>query len=67
MVSFGHQLIKALIAPPPEGPDSEAARSGPRIMHPATAAPFQALRAKTETEWTPQTIEACDTFGASRL
>jgi hypothetical protein len=54
VVGFGHQLIKALIAPPPEGRDSEAVRSGPRIMHPATAGPFQALRAKMETEWTPQ-------------
>jgi hypothetical protein len=54
VVGFGHQLIKALIPPPPEGADSEAARPGPRIMHPATAAPFQALRAKMESEWTPQ-------------
>jgi hypothetical protein len=54
VVGFGHQLIKALLTPPPEAPDSEAARSGPRIMHPAAAAPFQALRAKMETEWTPQ-------------
>ena len=54
VVGFGHQLIKALIPPPPEGPDSEAARPGPRIMHPASAARFQVLRAKMETEWTPQ-------------
>jgi len=54
VVGFGHQLIKALIPPPPEGPDSEAARPGPRIMHPAAAAPFQALRARMEAEWTPQ-------------
>jgi hypothetical protein len=54
VVGFGHQLIKALIPPPPEGPDSATARSGPRIMHPASAAPFQALRAKMESEWTPQ-------------
>jgi uncharacterized protein DUF6815 len=58
VVGFGHQLIKALIPPPPEGPDSEAARSGPRIMHPASAEPFQALRAKMETEWTPQMMAA---------
>src|ERR1700741_1062458 len=50
----GHQLIKALIVPPPEGPDSPAAQPGPRIMHPASAEPFQALRAKMETEGTPQ-------------
>ena len=54
VVGFGHQLIKALIPPPPEGPDSEAAQPGPRIMHPASAEPFQALRRKMETEWTPQ-------------
>jgi Domain of unknown function (DUF6815) len=54
VVGFGHQLIKALIPPPPEGPDSPAAQPGPRIMHGAGAAPFQALRAKMESEWTPQ-------------
>ncbi|MDE2574523.1 MAG: Cj0069 family protein [Rhodospirillales bacterium] len=54
VVGFGHQLIRALIPPPPEGPDSPAAQPGPRVMHPATAAPFQALRARMEAEWTPQ-------------
>jgi hypothetical protein len=54
VVGFGHQLIKALIPPPPEGPDSLAAQPGPRIMHPAAAEPFQTLRTKMETEWTPQ-------------
>jgi hypothetical protein len=54
VVGFGHQLIKALIPPPAEGPDSPAAQPGPRIMYAADAAPFQALRAKMETEWTPQ-------------
>jgi hypothetical protein len=38
VVGFGHQLIKALIPPPPEGPDSPAAQPGPRIMHGANAA-----------------------------
>ena len=33
VVGFGHQLIKALMPPPPEGPDSPAAQPGPRIMH----------------------------------
>jgi hypothetical protein len=56
VVGFGHQLIKALIPPPPEGPDSPAAQPGPRIMHDADASPFQALRAKMEQEWTPQMI-----------
>lgn len=54
VVGFGHQLIKALIPPPPEGPDCEAAQPGPRIMHPASAEAFQALRIKMETDWTPQ-------------
>jgi hypothetical protein len=54
VVGFGHQLIKALIPPPPEGPDSPAAQPGPRIMHGAAAPPFQALRARMEAEWTPQ-------------
>jgi hypothetical protein len=54
VVGFGHQLIKALIPLPPEGPDSPAAKSGPRIMHGADAAPFQALRTTMEVEWTPQ-------------
>src|SRR5438477_224521 len=57
VVGFGHQLVKALIPPPPEGPDSPAAQPGLRIMHGADAAPFQALRAKMETEWTPQMME----------
>jgi hypothetical protein len=53
VVGYGHQFIKALIPPPPEGPDSPEAQPGPRIMHGADAAPFQALRVKMETEWTP--------------
>jgi hypothetical protein len=54
VVGFGHQFIKALIPPPPEGPDSPAAQPGPRIMHPASATQFQELRKRTESEWTPQ-------------
>jgi hypothetical protein len=57
VVGFGHQFIKALIPPPPEGPESPAAQPGPRIMHGADAEPFQALRAKMEAEWTPQMME----------
>ena len=57
VVGFGHQFIKALIPPPPEGPESEAAQPGPRIMHGAEAEPFQALRRKMETEWTPRMME----------
>jgi hypothetical protein len=54
VVGFGHQLIKALVLPPPEGPDSPAVQPGPRVMHAADAAPFQALRTKMENEGTPQ-------------
>jgi hypothetical protein len=57
VVGFGHQLIKALIPPPPEGVDSPAAQPGPRIMHGPDAAPFQMLRAKMEQEWTPQMMQ----------
>jgi hypothetical protein len=57
VVGFGRQFIKALIPPPPEGPDSPAAQPGPRIMHGADAAQFQALRAKMEQEWAPQMMQ----------
>lgn len=53
VVGYGHQFIKALIPPPPEGPNAPEAQPGPRIMHSADAAPFQALRAMMETEWVP--------------
>jgi hypothetical protein len=65
VVGFGHQFIKALIPPPPEGPDSPDAQPGPRIFHPATAEPFQALRIKMESEWTPQMMEVLDIDAAS--
>jgi hypothetical protein len=60
VVGFGHQLIKALIPPPPEGPDSPGAQPGPRIMHGPDAAPFQRLRAKMEAEWVPQMMQVLD-------
>jgi hypothetical protein len=60
VIGFGHQLIKALIPPPPEGPDSEAAMPGPRIMHPASAPEFQALKTKMEFDWTPQMMRLLD-------
>jgi hypothetical protein len=63
VVGFGHQLIKALIPPPPEGPDSPAAQPGPRIMHDASAEPFRMLRALMETEWVPQMMQ---TLGLDR-
>jgi hypothetical protein len=63
VAGFGHQYIKALVEPPPEGPDSPAAQPGPRIMHGPEATPFQALRTKMETEWVPQLLE---TLGLER-
>ncbi|SMF04698.1 hypothetical protein SAMN06265365_106167 [Tistlia consotensis] len=56
VVGFGHQLIKALLPPPPEGPDSPQAQPGPRIMHPASAPPFARLRSLVEAEWLPQAM-----------
>jgi hypothetical protein len=60
VIGFGHQLIKALMPPPPEGPDSPAAQPGPRIMHPASAPAFQPLRTKMESKWTSQMRQALD-------
>lgn len=60
VIGFGHQLIKALVPPPPEGPNSEAATPGPRIMHPASAPEFQALKNLIESDWTPQMMRALD-------
>jgi hypothetical protein len=57
VAGYGHQLIKALVPPPPEGPDAEAAQPGPRVMHPPEAAPFQDLRRRMESEWVPQMQE----------
>jgi hypothetical protein len=54
VVGFGQQKIKALIPPPPEGPEAPAAQPGPRNMFGPDATPFQALRTKMEAEWTPQ-------------
>ena len=65
VVGFGHQLIKGLIPPPAEGPDSPAAQPGPRLMHGADAAQFQTLRTKMEREWTPQMMETLGVDAAS--
>jgi len=60
VVGFGHQLIKALIEPPAEGPDSPAAQPGPRIMYPKSAPPFQRLRRLMEVEWVPALMKLLD-------
>jgi hypothetical protein len=65
VAGFGHQLVKALIPPPPEGPDSPEAQPGPRIMHGPDAAPFQSLRRSMEDRWTPQLKETLDIDEAS--
>jgi Domain of unknown function (DUF6815) len=65
VVGFGHQLIKALIPPPLEGPGSPTAQPGPRVMHGADAVLLQALRVKMEEEWTPQMMEVLGIDAAS--
>jgi hypothetical protein len=60
VAGFGHQLIKALIPPPPEGPGSPQAQPGPRIMHPPDALQFRALRTKMESAWTPAMIRTLE-------
>ena len=65
VAGFGQQLIKALVPPPPEGPDSPEAQPGPRIMHGPDAPPFRALRKMMEDEWTPQMTEILGVDGSS--
>jgi hypothetical protein len=60
VVGFGLQKIRALIPPPPEGPDALAAQPGPRNMHGRDFSPLQALRAKMEADWTPQMMKVID-------
>lgn len=50
VVGFGHQRIKALVAPPVGQPPEEP---GPRIMHDASASDFQDLRMLMERDWVP--------------
>jgi hypothetical protein len=57
VVGFGQQLIKALIPPPPSGPNAPEAQPGPRIMHGPDASAFQLLRRSMEDEWTPQMMQ----------
>ncbi|MCK1717369.1 Cj0069 family protein [Bradyrhizobium sp. 141] len=65
VAGFGHQLIKALVPPPPEGPDAPEAQPSPRIMHGPDAPTFQALRRSMEDEWTPQMMETLGIDAAS--
>ncbi|MCC8963083.1 Cj0069 family protein [Bradyrhizobium sp. Pear76] len=65
VAGFGHQLIKALIPPPPQGPDSPEAQPGPRIMHGPDAPQFQALRRLMEDEWIPQLMQVLTIDDAS--
>ncbi|MBY3348596.1 Cj0069 family protein [Rhizobium laguerreae] len=51
VVGFGQQLVKALVT---SGAGREPLQPGPRIMHPASAEPFQTLRTRMESEWTPE-------------
>jgi hypothetical protein len=57
VVGFGHQLIKALVTPPP-GSEAQPLQPGPRIMHPASAEPFRALKQRMEDKWTPAMMSA---------
>jgi hypothetical protein len=65
VAGFGHQLVKALIPPPPEGPDSPESQPGPRIMHGPDAPPFQSLRRSMEDKWSSQLMETLDIDEAS--
>lgn len=58
VVGFGHQIVKALIPPPPEGSDSTEAQPGPRIMHGKSAPQFRKLRVLMETDWVPAMMQA---------
>ncbi len=62
VVGFGHQFIKALIPPPPEGLVSEAAQPGSRTLRAEDEA-FQ----KSRQRWkrTPQMMAVLGTQAAS--
>ena len=49
VVGFGHQYIKALIEPPPEGPDSPAAQPGRASCTDPTQHRFR----RCERKWKP--------------
>ncbi|MGO8016253.1 Cj0069 family protein [Rhizobium leguminosarum] len=63
VVGFGQQLVKALVTPP-SGP-GDPLQPGPRIMHPASAGPFQTLRTRMESEWTPEMMSTLAIEAAS--
>ncbi len=65
VAGFGHQRIKALIAPPEADPDAPEAQPGPRIMHGPDAEPFQRLRQLMERDWTPQMMAVLGIDAAS--
>ena len=60
VVGFGHQFIKALIPPPPEGPNqtrpSRARASCIRLPRGS----FRAYGQKWKSEWTPQMMQLLD-------
>ncbi|NNH65792.1 Cj0069 family protein [Rhizobium laguerreae] len=64
VVGFGQQLVKALVTPP-SGPGGEPLQPGPRMMHPASAEPFQTLRTRMESEWTPEMMSTLGIEAAS--
>jgi hypothetical protein len=54
VVGFGHQAINALFPAPSGAPSSDAPEPGPRLYHPPTMQPFQALKRKLEHLWVPE-------------
>ncbi|MBY3227603.1 Cj0069 family protein [Rhizobium laguerreae] len=62
VVGFGQQLVKALVT---SGAGREPLQPGPRIMHPASAGPFQTLRTRMESEWTPDMMSTLGIEAAS--
>ncbi len=60
---FGHQAINALHPAPAGAPPEAAPAPTPRLYHPPTLAPFQALKRQLEQEWVPALQRL---FGISR-
>ena len=54
VAGFGHQAINALYPAPPGATPAAAPKTSPRLYHPPTLAPFQALKRKLEEEWVPE-------------